>query len=552
MIILVAFAFIAGFVTILSPCILPVLPIVLSGGIDKGKRRPLGVVMGFIVSFTFFTLFLSTIVKLTGIPSDLLRTFSVIIILLFGFSLLFTPFQMILEKLFNTLAKFGPKCNTGSGFISGFILGLSLGLIWTPCVGPIIGSVITLAATSTVTLATILITLAYSTGMSIPMLVITYGGRELLQRNPWLLKNTGAIQKAFGILMIATALSILFNFDRTFQSYILRQFPQYGANLTKIEENKTVKQQLSQLQNSPNLMNTSQAPEFELGGTWLNSSPLTMSSLRGKVVLIDFWTYTCINCIRTLPHVTSWYEKYKDKRFVIVGIHTPEFEFEKKTENVKDAISQFRIHYPVLQDNDYFNWNAYGNQYWPTEYLIDAKGVIRRTHFGEGEYDQTEQAIVNLLREAGQTIEKNVLNEVPDQTPRIRTSPETYLGSNRMDRSVSDKQPIPLHSFAFSGTWVIQPEYSITSQNSILQFHFFAGQVNLVMLPSQKNSRVKVFIDDVVVTIDQAGKDVVDGKVTLDKERLYNLINIKGNDKDHILKLEFENDGVQCFAFTFG
>ena len=145
-----------------------------------------------------------------------------------------------------------------------------------------------------------------------------------------------------------------------------------------------------------------------------------------------------------------------------------------------------------------------------------------------------------------------MLNEVPDQTPRIRTSPETYLGSNRMDRSVSDKQPIPLHSFAFSGTWVIQPEYSITSQNSILQFHFFAGQVNLVMLPSQKNSRVKVFIDDVVVTIDQAGKDVVDGKVTLDKERLYNLINIKGNDKDHILKLEFENDGVQCFAFTFG
>lgn len=552
MIILVAFAFIAGFVTILSPCILPVLPIVLSGGIGQAKKRPLGVILGFIISFTFFILFLSSIVKLTGIPSDLLRTLSIVIIVIFGLSLLLPQVQMILENLLHKIVGNSSKQNTDSGFIGGVTLGFSLGLIWTPCVGPIIGSVIALAASNTVTLTTLFITFAYSTGTAIPMLAITYGGRELLQRNPWLLKNSGTIQKIFGALMMVTAIGIYFNVDRTFQSYILRQFPQYGANLTKVEENKTVKQQLSQLQYSPNLMNTSQAPEFELGGTWLNSSPLTMSSLRGKVVLIDFWTYTCINCIRTLPHVTSWYEKYKDKGLVIVGIHTPEFEFEKKTENVKDAINQFGIHYPVLQDNDYLNWNAYSNQYWPAEYLIDTNGRIRHTHFGEGEYDQTEQAIIDLLREAGQKIDKNAINNVPDQTPRIRTSPETYLGSKRMERFVPDNQPIPLHSFAFSGTWDTQPEYSISSRGSILQFHFFADQVNLVMLPSQKNSKVRVFIDNKMMTSDQAGKDVVDGKVMLDKERLYNLINIKGNDKDHILKLEFENDGVQCFAFTFG
>lgn len=552
MIILIAFAFIAGFVTILSPCILPVLPVVLSGGIDKGKKRPYGVVIGFIVSFTFFTLFLSTIVKLTGISSDLLRTLSVVIILIFGFSLLFPSLQIIFEKFFNSLISFAPKRNAGSGFIGGIILGLSLGLIWTPCVGPIIGSVITLAASSTVTIATLLITLAYSAGTAIPMFAIIYGGQNVLDKNPWLLKNSVTIQKVFGVLMIVTALGIYFNVDRSFQSYILKVFPRYGANLTKIEDNKIVKQQLSQLQNSPNLMTTSQAPEFELGGTWLNSSPLTMSSLRGKVVLVDFWTYTCINCIRTLPHVTSWYEKYKDKGLVVVGIHTPEFEFEKKIENVKDAIKQFEINYPVLQDNDYLNWNAYSNQYWPAEYLIDAQGRIRRTHFGEGEYDQTEQAIVDLLREAGQKIDKNVVNEIPDQTPRTRTSPETYLGSKRMERYVSDKQPIPLHGFALSGTWDTQPEYSMASKGSVLQFHFSASKVNLVMLPSQKNSTVKVFIDDRAVTSDQAGKDVIDGKVILDKERLYNLINIKRNDKEHILKLEFQKDGIQCFAFTFG
>jgi len=564
MIILLFFSFIAGIVTILSPCILPVLPIVLSGGISGDKKRPLGVITGFILSFTFFTLFLSSLVKLIGIPPDLLRIVSIISVFMFGLSLLFPYLQLIWEQIFSRVARFASRKKNENGFWGGIFLGVSLGLLWTPCVGPIMASVITLAASNTITLSTILITLTYSFGTAIPLLAIMKGGKNILLRNPLFVKNTQVIQKIFGVFMILTATAMLFNIDRSFQTYILKTFPQYGVDITKIENTQTVKQQLSQLQKSPNLMiNSSLAPEFIPGGKWLNSSPLTVSSLSGKVVLVDFWTYTCINCIRSLPHVVSWYEKYKDKGFIVVGIHTPEFDFEKKTENVQDAIRQFGIHYPVLQDNDYANWNAYNNQYWPAEYLIDIKGNIRHTHFGEGEYGETEKIIQSLLNEKGQKI-IGKLSTIPDKTPQASLTPETYLGLKRMEKFNSNEQPTlgiqsftapsdtPIHYFSYIGKWNIQPEYAESTKNSQLFFNIYGQHIYLVMHPFRKGDKVKVFIDNKPIQNSQSGKDVVNEEITLDTDRLYEIADFKGKPENHLLKLEFENDGIQCFAFTFG
>ncbi len=451
MILLLAFAFLAGIVTILSPCILPVLPIVLSGGISGGKKRPLGIVTGFIASFTFFALFLTSIVRATGIPADSLRTLSVVVIIAFGLSLLIPKYQAILEqfigKLSNLFASRSGQGNQRQDFVGGLLIGVSLGLVWTPCVGPILASVISLALTGSVTTTAFFITLAYSIGTAIPMLAIVWGGRALLQKVPWLVQSSGKIQKAFGVLMILTAIAIATNQDRKFQAYILTKFPQYGVGLTRFEDNPAIKKQLETIQKEPmpkesrgkpmfEILNADlgRAPEFIPGGKWFNVPDskvgLTLEQLRGKVVLVDFWTYTCINCIRTLPYLKNWYAKYKEKGFVIVGVHTPEFEFEKDPTNVANAIKDFGLEYPIVQDNDYATWNAYKNRYWPAEYLVDKDGKIRHTHFGEGNYDETERAIQELLAETGSLSQKLPINNT-DYTVHANT-PETYLGYQRI------------------------------------------------------------------------------------------------------------------------
>ena len=572
MILLILFAFLAGIVTILSPCVLPVLPIILSGTVGGGKRKPFGIVTGFVLSFTFFTLALSTLVAYSGISADSLRTISGFVIVLFGISLILPQFQVFVERFFSRFANIaGGYQHPNAGYFSGVLIGLSLGLIWTPCVGPILASVITLAATSTVNAAAVFITFAYALGTSIPMFMIMMGGRALLQRVPWLLPNTGRIQKGFGILMILTAIGIFFNFDRTFQAYVLDVFPEYGVGLTKFETNQTVQEQLNKLEKSE-LANIAQngdqypmAPDFIPGGEWINSDPLTMESLKGKVVLVDFWTYTCINCIRTFPYTKSWYAKYKDQGFVLVGVHTPEFEFEKNLNNVKKAVRDFGISYPVVQDNDYATWKAYRNRYWPAHYLIDANGRIRHTHFGEGEYDQTERMIQELLKEAGKQID-DAMVDVSDNTPKGRLSPETYLGASRMELYYpSESLPIgrkefvlshklPKDSFELGGVWKIEEENAVAESTAILEYNFYADKVFLVLRPETEgsNPKVKVFLDGKSVESTNNGVDVKDGVVTVDSDRLFELINLRGNPGQHLLRLEFEQPGIEAFAFTFG
>ena len=544
MILLIAFAFLAGLVTILSPCILPILPIILSstiGGQDTGKSRPLGVVIGFVLSFTFFTLFLSAIVSISGISADFLRLFSVIIIAGFGASLLIPQFQVFLERLFSKLSAFMPTSQNRKGFGGGLLIGFSVGLLWTPCVGPILASVISLAITGSVTFDAFLITLAYSLGTAIPMFLIILGGQNALRKVPWLLKNLNNIQKGFGVLMIITALGIYNNYDRKFQTYILNTFPQYGVGLTKFEDSESVKKQLKNM-NNPEVKkeeNGPKAPEIIPGGVWFNSEPLKLSELKGKVVLIDFWTYTCINCQRTFPYLRAWHEKYSDKGLVTIGVHSPEFEFEKSAKNVAQAIKDFGLKYPIVQDNDFATWRAYDNHYWPAKYLIDKDGFVRYTHFGEGEYDTTEETIQKLLSEKGKKVEEGTV-DVEDNTPRGRFTPETYLGSLRMERNTDSPIGLPLHYFSLDGDWMTSGEYSQSGENSSLTMHFYASKVFLVITPKKAGDKVRVYLD---------GK--LNSTITLDNARLYDIIKLD-EVGEHILKLEFENEGIRIFAFTFG
>lgn len=586
MIILTLFAFLAGVVTVLSPCILPVLPIVLSSSVNQDKKRPYGVIIGFVLSFTFFTLFLSSLVKATGVSADVLRSASIVIIAFFGLSLLWPKMRLWLEKSFQRLTQFAPQTKK-QGMFGGVLVGFSLGLLWTPCVGPILASVISLALTGNVSISAFVITAAYAIGTAIPMLMIMKGGQALLQRHSWLTSNTNKIQQAFGVVMILTAISIGFNWDRQFQTWVLAKFPQYGVGLTKIEEVKVVQDRLDNLQTktgqsrddkedemgrpifkvrgdeSGQLPIIFKAPAIQPSGEWFNSEPLTLEELaqQEKVVLIDFWTYSCINCIRTLPYLRGWHDKYADKGLVIIGVHSPEFEFEKKASNVLDAIDDFELKYPVVQDNDFLTWRAYNNRYWPAKYLIDKEGQVRYTHFGEGSYTETENAIRLLLEE--EPLQDSKLS----QPTRRRQSPEIYLGYQRaknytqpslkldQEQTLELSGSLPQDGVGLNGKWYLDAEFVEARVNKAqLQLDFMGQQVYLVMetAPGIESAQVKVLVDGQSLPASYLTNDTnQQGVITVKEARKYDLLDLGDDYGRHTLTLEFDQ-GVRVFAFTFG
>lgn len=602
MIVLLGFAFLSGVITILSPCILPVLPIVLSGGVGGGKARPFGVLAGFVVSFTAFTLTLSAIVQALGIPVDALRIAAVVLIILFGVVMLVPWLSVRFELLTSRIARRSggtggtPSAPRRNGFWSGVLVGLSLGLIWTPCVGPIMASVISLALTQHVDGGSVSITLAYTLGTSIPMLGVMLGGRALLNRVPALTRNSGNIQKGFGVLMIIMGVAIGLGWDRQFQTFILRTLPGYGTGLTAIEKAAPVQSALKTRLPAPaNAMKKAgggagvfQAPEvapangllgdfgaapaFLTTGTWFNTQglsaapgqtsqggtmPLTLENLRGKVVVVDFWTYSCVNCVRTLPYLRAWYDAYRDKGLVIVGVHTPEFEFEKSTANVARAIHELGVTWPVVQDNDYAQWSAYANQYWPAHYFIDAKGRVRYFHFGEGEYDVSEKVIQSLLKEAGASVGGIVSRPAPLLDTQ---TPETYLGYDRGRGFASAVNPVADKPMSYSparqpangewnltGTWTITPQYVLPSSGGTLQLGFNAKNVFLVVEPEDRGGSVSVFVDD------KPGADTIDvkaGAFAPRESRMYQLVGLPSAGP-HVLRLEVKGR-LRLFAFTFG
>lgn len=509
MLLLIAFSFLAGIFTALSPCILPVLPAILASGTTGGKLRPLGTILGLICSFTFFTLTLSTLVHLTGISPQFLRYAAIALIFAFGLIMIFPPLSNWFAKITAPIGGLGAKIQgKPSGFWSGVLFGIALGLLWTPCAGPILAAITTLVATHALNWTAILMTIAYSIGAGIPMFLFAYGGSKIIQSSQFLSRYSERIRQFFGLLMVLFALVLTFNWDMLINAKLARAFPK-----TLSEE------KFAPFQKDLNVMGP--APELVGIDGWINSPPLTLAELKGKVVLIDFWTYSCINCLRTLPYLEKWYADYGKDGLVIIGVHTPEFQFEKKYENVKEATVNLGVHYPVALDNNYATWNAYMNHYWPAHYLIDQNGNIRMVHFGEGAYEETENAIRSLLGMS--PIEMHL----PEKTFRSIT-PETYLGKARgRDNQVT-----------LRGPWLKKNEYIMaTGDNTTLELEFTATRVYLVLSGSSATP--------LEVTLD--GKPA--GSIIVDSDRKYDIVTTTYG--KHLLSLKVPA-GIKAYAFTFG
>jgi len=588
MLLLIGFAVLAGAGTALSPCVLPVLPALLASGGVGGKRRPLGVVIGLTVTFTVTIVGVADVVGGVGLGSDPLRDIAVAVLIASGLALIVPGTADRLEAKLSRVAAFGARgaSSRGDGFRSGLVVGAALGFVYTPCAGPILAAVISVSAASGRTVA---VAIAYSLGSAAVLFALTLGGRKLFDR----IRAAGrglALQRALGAIMLATALAIVVGVDVRFDQYVAEHIP--NVNLTAgLEKSKAVESRLPELTghsakfattsktptaprnasdavllaDAHGLKNLGPAPEFENTEDWFNTPgnrPLSLTGLRGHVVLVDFWTYTCINCIRTLPYLKAWDATYRKDGLTVVGVETPEFAFEKEASNVKDAIDQFGLRYPVVQDNEMGTWNAYANEYWPADYLIDAKGDVRYAAAGEGDYDQTETAIRALLAEAGASVGgKSHPTDVI--VPSEVATPETYLGTARAqgwrvepkeglhDYGASVPSRLGLNEFAYSGTWNIAEQPAAAVSNAGIDLQFEAKNVYLVLSSAGETPReVQVLLDGRPISAKDAGADVHSGAVTVTGQRLYSLVSLPA-DQEHRVGLRFA-PGVSGYAFTFG
>lgn len=572
MILLILFAILAGIATVLSPCILPVLPAILSASASGGRGRPFGVILGLITSFVFFTLALTTLVQSFGLSAILLRYIAIAVIGFFGLVLLIPTLGEKFAMLSNSLATFGANFqararSNRSGFGSGILIGLALGLVWTPCAGPILAAITTLVATQKVTTEIIFLTIAYSVGAALPLLFIAYGGQRALSF-PSVAKHTETIRKVFGALMILTALALSLNWDVAFQQIVLDYFPS-----VQIENNAWVQKQLQQIrgaspfaikkkaQSGAELPYLAPAPQLEGITAWINSPALTLDQLKGKVVLIDFWTYSCINCIRTFPYLRKLYDKYKHDNFVIIGVHTPEFEFEKDLNNVEKATKRFHITYPVALDNRYQTWQAFNNSYWPAHYLIDQNGIVRDAHFGEGGYLETENAIRQLLHLPPLGAEE--MAKAPSVL--LDMTPETYLGYKRASSFISQihmnhdqkmnysyTDTLMPNQVGLKGEWTAKEEYILSDSNdSTLDLNFKANRVYLV-LSGKSPLPIKVDLDGSPLPSSNWTVDMNEtGEIVVKEARKYDIVDMKGQGGRHVLTLHIPK-GIQAYAFTFG
>jgi cytochrome c biogenesis protein CcdA/thiol-disulfide isomerase/thioredoxin len=582
MIVLFGFALLAGVGTALSPCVLPVLPALLSAGGVGGRRRPLGIVLGLSITFTITIVGVAKVVGGVGLGTDPLRAVAVVVMLGFGLTLLVPGLAQRVEAPLSRLSRFGPRTR-GDGFASGLLVGAALGFVYTPCAGPILAAIISVSAASGRTVA---VAVAYAAGSALALFVLTLGGRRLLDR----LRAVGGgatVQRTLGVVMILTGFAIVANLDVNFDQFVARHIPQ--VNLTaSLEKSKAVTGRLSEISGhkpkflpagasakgdgtaqaatrSSSLPDLGTAPPFTDTQRWFNTpggSPITLASLRGRVVLVDFWTYTCINCIRTLPYLTAWDATYRNQGLTIVGVHSPEFSFEHDAGNVSNAVKQFGIRYPVVQDNNLGTWNAYGNQYWPADYLIDATGQVRYAAFGEGDYAKTESAIRALLAEKGVRNLAGTAKPVDVITPSNQATPETYLGAARaMGWLPAEPTPgahrytgvksLPLNAFSYTGGWQITPESGTAVGGAQLDAEVQAKHVYLVLSSAGGKPRtVQVLLDGRPIPPNRAGADVHGGVLTVTNQRLYTLVSAP-SDERHRLALRFA-PGVSGYAFTFG
>src|SRR3954447_3960433 len=534
MALLVLFALIAGAATALSPCVLPVLPVVLAAGATGGRRRPLGIVTGLATSFTFATVALVYVIAAFGLPNGFLRTLAIVVLLLFGVSLAVPAFGARLEAWLTRLAPRARPGDPDAGFGSGMLVGLSLGLVYAPCAGPILAGVITVSAAQSFAAGRLAVAFAYGIGSAIVLYALMLGGRRVTRR---LSGHSGRFQMATGAVMVLMALAMLANLDTRFQTAVASHLPSVLVDpSSKLEKNSGIQSALTKVRRPQRsqLKVLGVAPDFTGNERWFNTpggKALHLSDLRGKVVLVDFWTYTCINCIRTLPYLKALDARYRKDGLVIVGVHTPEFPFERDAGNVARAIKQNGLKYAVAQDNNLATWQAWGNQYWPAEYFIDAKGRVRYTHFGEGGYRHNEEIVRQLLAEAGHNASGSMTHPKLLKPSLGTTTPETYLGTQRSPQLPSYLQ--------LAGPWQREPEDAVAGLGARLQLAFAARRVYLVLGSPDRTRSLDVILD---------GRPY--RHLQVHAQKLYTLVDLPRAGR-HDLELRPEA-GIHGYAFTFG
>jgi len=547
MVVLLGVAFVAGVITAISPCVLPVLPIVLAGGATGSGRRPLAIVAGLVASFTAFTLSAAALLDALGLPQDTLRDAAIALLFVLAATLLVPQLGILLERPFAFLTR-----RRGGELGGGFLLGVSLGLVFVPCAGPVLATITVLAAERQVGLDAVFLTLAYSIGAAIVLLAVALGGQRVSRR----LRASGqTLRRVAGVVLAASAVAIAFDLETTLQT----RLGSYSSTLQRhVEDTSYARRHLTELRGGGGTLAATRqttgaklpdygaAPDFLGISDWLNSRPLSITDLRGKVVLVDFWTYSCINCLRTLPHLQAWYAAYHKAGFEIVGVHTPEFAFEHVLSNVRRATRELGVTWPVALDNEYATWDAYRNQYWPAEYFIDRRGHLRRAHFGEGEYGKSEQTIRTLL---GERLPKR-MTSVPDTTPTGFLTPETYLGAARLDvarytgtNPVVGKEAVyafgdtlPQNDISYGGRWTLQPQIALAGRGAGLRLHFHARKVFVVL---GGRGLVRTLVD---------GKPA--GPIDVREYKLYTAVSAPAL-HDGVLELRFP-PGIRAYSFTFG
>ena len=600
-------AYLGGVLTILSPCILPVLPFVFARAGQPFVRSSLPLLLGMALAFAG----VATLAAVGGgwaVHANQYGRYAAILLLgVFGLTLLSSrladrfarPFVALGARL--TEAAHDPQGGAQSSVTSSFLLGAATGLLWAPCAGPILGLVLTGAALEGATGRSSLLLFAYAAGAATSLaIVLLVGGRVFAA----LKRGLGVgewIRRGLGVAVLAGVAAIAFGADTGLLTRlsVARTASLEEALITRIHPAVSPAPSASpsdvmvapasgmMMASDPHAMTGAmsaqpesrlavegQMPALEGAVQWINSAPLTAAGLRGKVVLVDFWTYSCINCLRALPYVRAWADKYKGAGLVVIGVHAPEFAFEKDLDNVRRATRDLGITYPVAVDNDYAIWRAFHNQYWPAHYFIDARGQIRYHHFGEGQYAQSEAVIQQLLAEAGRAgsggdfvaPRATGVGQAPDDANV--GSPETYVGYGRADGFVSPggqvqdrasdyaaPATLDLNEWALAGHWNVRAESAaLEAARGRIVYRFHARDVHLVLGPGAggRPVRFRVRLDGAPPGNSHGVDADAEGRGTVTGQRLYQLIRQLGPIEDRTVEIEFLDAGVAAFAFTFG
>jgi cytochrome c biogenesis protein CcdA/thiol-disulfide isomerase/thioredoxin len=564
-------AYLGGALTIISPCILPVLPFVFARAGKPFLSNGLPMLIGMALMF----MLVATLAAVGGgwavAANQYGRGAALLLLALFGLTLLFpTVSDRLMRPIVGAGARLSQRADAGEGGIgASLLLGVATGLLWAPCAGPILGLVLTGAALQGASFATSLLLLFYALGAATSLgLALIVGGR-LFRAMKQSLGVGEWVRRAIGAAVLVAVAIIALGADTGF----LSRASISGTN--RVEQGLLDRFQMAGPAPKPEseaLADEGPMPPLSGAVTWLNSSPLDAQALKGKVVLVDFWTYSCINCLRTLPYVKAWADRYRADGLVVIGVHAPEFAFEKDVANVRKAVKDLGIDYPVAIDNNYAIWRAFNNRYWPAHYFIDAKGRVRHHHFGEGDYAGSEQVIRQLLAEAnpGKALGAMTATRgtgVEAAASRSIRSPETYIGYARAARSVSQPaiakdqpatytaHPETLNQWGLSGRWTVGRENAtLDKSGGRILYRFHARDLHLVLGPGAggKPIHYRVTIDGKAPAADHGADTDAAGNGMIDGQRLYQLVRLAGPVEDHDFAIEFLDPGVEAFSFTFG